>query len=407
MYSIKEEIVQLAKQCLYCNNAHCMQHCPLSNNIPLVNKAVAEGNEELAYSILAGTSVMGAFCGGVCPHSLQCQGHCVKWRTGGVKIGKIEQYIASECCYPIIDDQLLYKQSFAVVGAGPAGIAVAIELARHKGKVTIYEATGSFGGVCMYGIPSFRLDKQHVDNMLKLVKQYNIDIVYNVSVGRDITLDQLADKYCAVVVAVGYGKDYTLGIVGEQLAGVVSGSHYLANPTVGNTTIVVGGGNVAIDCARTAKRLGDNTTIAYRRTKVQMPAFATEIQHAVDEGINIVELVSPQRIVGDDRVQSVVFDNMMLSDIQADGRASVIKGEGTTTLQCSQLIVAIGSYFDSSVLQQTNIPHNNKGITVDDNGCCGGNIYACGDIVNNNNTVVYAVLTARNVARAIVDRYGK
>ncbi len=394
-------IVAEASRCLGCSKANCMAHCPLGNNIPLVMSAVAEGNMSNAYDILATTNRLGAICGTVCPHRHLCEGHCVLG-DNHINIGQVEQYVSLHHARTTVVDNTLANHNIAVIGGGVSGIACSLELCSHGAHIDIYD-NQLLGGVVAHGIPNFRLPRQYVDSVLQLVDNSSISVVQSY-VGRDISLLDIDSRYSAVYLAIGHGVDNRLGILGEDKCGVLYGNSYLANPQQLGSVVVIGGGNVAVDCARTSRRLGSSVTIAYRRTVAQMPAYDTEIAHALAEGINIIELLSPLEILGSSSVSGIILQCMQLGQIGSDNRATVVPTDSTTTLQCDNIIVATGSSMDSTVLGGSGIACNRHGVVVDDTTYTGvGNIYAGGDIVNRQGTVVHAVLDGTNSAKHITN----
>ncbi len=404
-----DSIVAEASRCLGCTNARCTAHCPLGNNIPTVMAEVASGNMAKAYDELAKTNRLGAICGTVCPHRHLCEGHCVLGDKH-INIGKVEQYISLHHAHTTVVDSSLSGHNIAVVGGGACGIACALELCSHGAHVDIFD-NNLLGGVVSRGIPGFRLPRQYVDSVLQLVDNSSISVVQSY-VGRDISLLDINSRYSAVMLSVGYGIDNTLGIVGEDKCGVLYGNSYLANPQPLGSVVVIGGGNVAVDCARTASRLGSSVTIAYRRTVAEMPAYDTEIEHSLAEGIHIATLLSPHEIVGDSAVSGITMANMQLGAVGSDNRATVQPTGEYTTLQCDNIIVATGSSMDSSVLSGSGIQCTRSGVVVDSTMHTGvGNIYAGGDIVNREGTVVHAVLdgvnSAKHIASMIVDKENK
>lgn len=395
------KIVAEASRCLGCRNAKCMAHCPLGNNIPAVMAEVAQGNMDNAYDILATTNRLGAICGTVCPHRHLCEGHCVLG-DNHINIGQVEQYVSLHHARTTVTDNSLVGHNIAVVGGGVSGIACSLELCSHGAHVDIFDKQ-LLGGVVANGIPGFRLPRQYVDSVLQLVDNSSISVVQSY-VGRDISLLDIDSRYSAVYLAVGHSVDNRLGIVGEDKCGVLYGNSYLANPQQLGNVVVIGGGNVALDCARTSRRLGSDVTIAYRRTVAEMPAYDTEIAHAQAEGINIATLLSPHEILGDSSVSGIKLQCMQLGQVGSDGRATVVGTDNYTTLACSHIIVATGSSMDSTVLAGSNVQYNRHGVVVDDTTYTGvGNIYAGGDIVNREGTVVHAVLDGTNSAKHIAN----
>ncbi len=399
--SIDKRIIAEASRCLQCSNARCRAHCPLGNDIPQLMHYVATDRADKAYEVLSATNRLGAICGVVCPHSQLCSGHCVL-ADNCIDIGAVESYIALHYSVNSVTDSQLAGHSIAVVGGGVSGIACALELCSHGAHVDIYNG-GVLGGVVASGIPSFRLPIQYVESVLNLVDNNDISVVQSY-VGTDITLAELDSRYSAVYLAVGHSVDNRLDIAGSNLPGVLYGGSYLAQRQQLGSVVVIGGGNVAVDCARTAVRNGSSVTLAYRRTIAQMPAYDSEIAHLQSEGVQILELHSPLEILGDSSVSGIVLAQMQLSACGSDGRATVVATDSTTTIQCDNIIVAVGSSMATEVLRGSNIVCRGSRVVVDNNMHTGvGNIYAGGDIVNSHTTVVHAVQDGTTTAGHILD----
>ncbi len=399
--TLQQQIVSMASRCLGCNNAKCMAHCPLGNNIPQMMYHVARQQWQQAYDVLSATNRLGAICGTVCPHRHLCEGHCVLG-SRHVDIGMVEQYVACYHSSMTITDNVLSHCNIAVVGGGVSGIACALQLCSHGAHVDIFDK-GNIGGVVADSLPTFRLPRQYVDSVIQLVDSSNITVIH-ADIGKQITLSQLDNSYDAVYLAIGHGIDNKLGITGQDKCGVLYGNQYLSNAQPLGNVVVIGGGNVAVDCARTAVRLGSTVTLAYRRTIAEMPAYDNEISHAIDEGVNIQCLLSPLSIQGDTSVSGITMQCMQLGAVGSDGRAQVVATSDTVTLPCDNVIVAVGSSMDNYMLQNSGIQYDRYGVSVDSTMHTGiGNIYAGGDIVNREGTVVHAVLNGSATAEHITN----
>ncbi len=390
-----QNVIDEAARCLNCAKAPCKKACPLSNDVPAITCALKNGEVEKAGSIVAQTNPFGAICGVVCPHEKQCQGACVLNAKGKpINVGYLEEFAYQYGFdgFAKLDNSLEGK-SVAVVGSGVAGITCAVRLAQRGARVRVFDKEDVMGGVVQHEIPRFRLNHDHIVNLIQAAKQIGVGFVRNVCVGKrdGYMLADLSAQYDAVFVATGLTIDSTLGIEGEHLDGVVYGKQFLTNAKVGSNVVVIGGGNVAMDCARTATRLGAKVTIAYRRGYQQMPAFEKEKQDALAEGVEFAYLLSPHKINGNGAVESMTFEQMALGNPGADGRASIVPTGNTQTLACDTVIVATGSKLDTTVLNGTDIKVEKGRVVVDDNLNAGGNVFFGGDNVNREGTVVWAV----------------
>ena len=317
----EEMAINEAKRCLQCKNHPCRSGCPVEIDIPGFIKHVAEGDFEAAYNVIAQSSALPAVCGRVCPQEHQCEGKCVRGIKGeSVGIGRLERFVAdwyrnNVHTKPVAPAPNGHK--VAVIGAGPSGLTVAGDLAKLGYKVTVYEALHVAGGVLMYGIPEFRLPKDIVQHEVEGLKELGVDIETNMVVGKVLTIDELMNDYGfeAVYVASGAGLPRFMGIPGESLNGVYSANEYLTRVNLmkaykedsrtpimkSKSVAVVGGGNVAMDAARCAKRLGaENVYIVYRRGMAELPARKEEVEHAEEEGIIFKTLTNPTEVLGDE-----------------------------------------------------------------------------------------------------------
>ena len=338
----EEEAVEEAKRCLNCKNPRCVGGCPVSINIPAFIHAVTEKDFKKAYEIISESSSLPAVCGRVCPQETQCEGVCIRGIKGeAVAIGKLERFVADWARENGIHPQPPKQKNghkVAVIGSGPSGLTCAGDLAKMGYDVTIYEALQKAGGVLVYGIPEFRLPKEKVVAAeVENVKGLGVDIETDVVVGKSITIDDLMDEfgYEAVFIGSGAGLPRFMGIPGEQSNGVFSANEVLTRSNLmkayedgdtpifhGKKVVVVGGGNVAMDAARTSLRLGAEVHIVYRRSEKELPARAEEVHHAKEEGIHFDLLQNPVEILADDKgwVKGIRVIKMELGEPDASGR---------------------------------------------------------------------------------------
>ncbi len=417
-----------AQRCLQCKDAKCIAGCPVMVNIPEFIKYVSEGNLPAAAECLLSDNALPAITGRVCPQETQCEMVCIRGIKGApVAIGYLERYVADwyynnmNKANPPQNSQSGCK--VAIIGSGPAGLTAAGELARLGHEVTIYEALHQPGGVLVYGIPEFRLPKKIVTDEVNRLKSLGVKIECDVVIGRTYTLNELREKFDAVFIANGAGLPIFMDIPGENLKGVYSANEYLTrvnlmraykfpeSPTPvikAKKVATIGGGNVAMDAARTAKRMGaDESIIVYRRTKAEMPARAEEIHHAEEEGIKFEFLAAPLEIIGDDKnwVKALRCQRMQLGEPDASGRRSPVPIPGSEfILECDTVIVAIGTR--ANPLLTTTCPElkvNKRGyIEVDQNGMTNlPGVFAGGDIVRGAATVILAMGDGKKCARSI------
>jgi glutamate synthase (NADPH), homotetrameric len=422
-----------ASRCLNCKKPACMNACPVSVKIPFFVKAVAEGNFSEASRIIAIDSSLPAVCGRVCPQETQCEGACVLGVKGeAVAIGKLERFVADwsrENNVYFGEKAELNGKKVAVIGSGPSGLACATDLAKMGYDVTIFEALHKAGGVLTYGIPEFRLPKEGVVAAeIENVKKLGVKIETNVVVGRTITIDDLFDieGFNAVFIGSGAGLPKFMNIPGENLNGVVSANEFLTRSNlmqaykegattpiyVGNKVCVVGGGNVAMDAARTALRLGAKVTIVYRRTEKELPARVEEVHHAKEEGIEFKMLTNPVEVLGNDKgwVNSLKCIKMELGEPDSSGRRSPIPIENSYfNIDADVVIMSLGTSPNPLIANTTKgLEQNKKGCLVaDENGVTTREgIFAGGDVVTGAATVILAMGAGRKAAVAI-DEYLK
>ena len=363
----EEEAVAEASRCLNCKNARCVQGCPVKIDIPAFVKEVKEGNYAEAAKVIGRSSALPAVCGRVCPQESQCEGQCVRGIKGeAVSIGKLERFVADWSRENGVVSEKPEKTNgikVAVIGSGPSGLTCAGDLAKLGYEVTIFEALHEPGGVLTYGIPEFRLPKQGVvQPEIENVKKLGVDIETNVIIGKSVTVDELMDEegYKAVFIGSGAGLPRFMGIPGENANGVFSANEYLTRSNLmkafrddydtpiaaGKKVAVVGGGNVAMDAARTALRLGAEVHIVYRRSEAELPARAEEVHHAKEEGIIFNLLTNPTEILTDEKgwVKGMTVRKMELGEPDASGRRRPVEIEGSDyTIDVDTVIMALGT----------------------------------------------------------------
>jgi len=421
-----------ASRCLGCKKPRCVEHCPVSLQIPQFIAQLRDGNLTEAARIIAQDSSLPSVCGRVCPQETQCEGSCILGVKGeSVAIGKLERFVGdwsiehgAEATAPAPSN----GRKVAVVGSGPAGLACAADLAKMGYEVKIFEALHKAGGVLQYGIPEFRLPKdkvvaREIENVLRLGVRIETDVI----VGHTVTVDSLLDEegYSAVFIGSGAGLPRFMGIPGENLNGVVSANEFLTRANlmkayddtydtpiyVGRRVVVVGGGNVAMDAVRTAARLGAEAHIVYRRSEAELPARAEEVHHAKQEGIEFRMLTNPVEVLGDEKgwVRGLRCVRMELGEPDASGRRSPVAVEGSEfEIGCDVVIMALGTSPNPLIASTTRgLETNRRGCLVADEvhgQTSREGIFAGGDAVTGAATVILAMGAGRRAARAI-DEY--
>ncbi|MBR1976632.1 MAG: NADPH-dependent glutamate synthase [Phascolarctobacterium sp.] len=430
----KEMAIDEAQRCLNCPKPRCVEGCPVNVEIPKFIKAVSEENFAEAIKILKRKNSLSAVCGRVCPQENQCESKCVLGIKGEpVAIGRLERFVADYAREHGLDkveaSEIVSKgKKVAIVGSGPSGLTAAGDLAKLGYDVTIYEAFHVAGGVLMYGIPQFRLPKEIVQHEIKALKDLGVKIVVNAVIGRTFTIKELMEEegFDAVYVGTGAGLPYFMDIDGENLNGVYSANEFLtrvnlmkayqfpkvATPVYcGKKAAIVGAGNVAMDAARTAKRLGaEHVYIVYRRGEDEMPARKEEIHHAKEEGIELRLLNNPVRILGDDKgwVNGLECVKMELGEPDASGRRSPVEVKGSEyVLDVDMVVMAIGQGPNPLIKQTTpELEVNKRGnIVANEVGATSiPGVFAGGDIVTGAATVISAMGAGKRAATAI-DEY--
>ena len=429
-----EEATTEASRCLHCKNPRCVTACPVSIKIPEFIAKVKEGDIKGAAAIIAEDSSLPAVCGRVCPQESQCEGSCILGVKGEpVAIGKLERFVADYSANGEEPASETGKASnakkVAIIGSGPAGLACASDLAKWGYDVTIFEALHKAGGVLEYGIPEFRLPKDKVlKREINAVKALGVKIETDVIIGRTVTIDSLIDNegFEAVFVGTGAGLPKFMGIPGENLNGVFSANEFLTRNNLmkafredyltpihaGKKCCVVGGGNVAMDAARTALRLGADTTIVYRRTEVELPARKEEVHHAKEEGIDFQMLTNPVEIIGDEKgwVKALKCIRMELGEPDESGRRSPVPIPGSEfEIPTETVIMALGTAPNPLIVKTTDGLEATRrgGLVADEEGrTTREGIFAGGDAVTGAATVILAMGAGRKAAKAI-DEYLK
>ena len=431
----KDEAMEEASRCINCKNAQCIKGCPVSINIPEFIHEVKEGDFEKAYEVISESSALPAVCGRVCPQESQCEGKCIRGIKGEpISIGKLERFVAdyasSNGIKPKKADSLNGKK-VAVIGSGPAGLTCAGDLAKLGYEVTIFEALHEPGGVLVYGIPEFRLPKQKiVAKEIENVKSLGVKIETNVVVGKSVKIDELLEDegFDAVFIGSGAGLPKFMGIPGEQSNGVFSANEYLTRSNLmkafdetsntpimrGQKVAVVGGGNVAMDAARTALRLGAEVHIVYRRSEEELPARVEEVHHAKEEGIIFDLLTNPVEILADEKgwVNGIRCIKMELGEPDASGRRRPVEVPGSEfDIPVDTVIMSLGTSPNPLISSTT------KGLEVNGRKCIIASedtgatskegVYAGGDAVTGAATVILAMGAGKAAAKGIHEYLSK
>ena len=427
-----EQAVDEAKRCLNCKNRPCVGGCPVNIRIPEFIAKVSEGDFEGAYEVISATSSLPAVCGRVCPQESQCEKYCVRGIKGEpVAIGRLERFVAdwhnaNSTKQP--EKPVSNGHKVAIVGSGPSGLTCAGDLAKLGYEVTVFEALHTAGGVLVYGIPEFRLPKDIVKKEIETLKALGVKIETNVIIGKTISVDELMGEYGfeSVFIGSGAGLPKFMNIKGENLKGVYSANEFLTRVNLmkaykpdsatpiqhGKRVMVVGGGNVAMDAARSAKRLGADVTIVYRRTEAELPARREEVEHAKEEGIAFRMLTNPLEILGNAEgwVDGIVCERMELSEPDASGRARPVPVlDSAFRIEADCVIMAIGTSPNPLIKSTTVGLETEKwgGIIADEKGLTSREgIYAGGDAVTGAATVILA-MGAGKTAAAAIDEYIK
>ena len=428
----QEEAMEEAQRCLGCKKPKCVEGCPVSINIPGFIEHIKEGNMEEAYKVIGLSSALPAICGRVCPQESQCEGQCIRGKKGeAVSIGKLERFVAD---YALEHDikpagaEVKNGHKVAVIGSGPSGLTCAGDLAKAGYDVTVFEALHELGGVLVYGIPEFRLPKQKVvKKEIEKVKELGVKFETNVVIGKSTTIDQLMEEegFEAVFIGSGAGLPMFMGIPGENANEVFSANEYLTRSNLmkafrddydtpiaaGKKVAVVGGGNVAMDAARTALRLGAEVHVVYRRSEAELPARAEEVHHAKEEGIIFDLLTNPKKINVDENgnITSMTVIKMELGEPDASGRRRPVEIEGSEyDIEVDTVIMSLGTSPNPLISSTTKGLETNRRkciVAEEENGQTSKEgVFAGGDAVTGAATVILAMGAGKAGAKGI-DEY--
>lgn len=421
----KEIALEEANRCLHCKNAPCVAGCPVNVPIPDFIAKIREGDYASAGNIIRSQNALPAICGRVCPQESQCESRCVRGIKGeAVAIGRLERFVADISSPENMNPKPSHHKA-AIIGSGPAGLTCAGVLARAGWKVTVFEALHTPGGVLMYGIPEFRLPKTLVQKEIDQIRNLGVEFVVNAPVGRCLTVDELlSEGYDAVFIGSGAGLPNFQKIPGESLCGVYSANEFLTRINLmkaytfpehdtpvraGSHVAVIGGGNVAMDAARCARRLGAEVSIVYRRSEAEMPARKEEVHHAREEGIHFCMLTNPKEILGDEKgfVRAMSCVQMELGEPDEKGRRRPVPIPGSEhEMPVETVIVAIGNSPNPMIRKTTPDLQTEKwgGIITDEYGRTSkAHVYAGGDAVTGAATVILAMGAGKKAASAILE----
>lgn len=410
-----EEIKEKSEYCLNCKIKPCSNKgCPLGNDIPTFIKAIKEENYKKAYEILSETTVLEAVCGRICPHTKQCEGSCVRGiKSKPVSIGELETFVGDISIkenYKITQNNTSNKnKKIAIIGGGPAGLTASAFLLKEGYSVTLYEKYNYLGGLLVHGIPEFRLPKNTVKDTIQKIIDLGLEVKYNMELGKDFSIQELESKYDAIFLAFGANIATKMGIYGEDLEGVYGGNQLLEynnHPDYKNKKVaIIGGGNVAMDCARTVKKLGvEEVSVIYRRAEEQMPAETKEIEEAKEEGIKFIFQNNLVKILGNNKVEQIELIKTELVQKEGETRKSPVNiPDSNYIIDIDYVIMALGSHPEQFV-SQLGLELTEKGyIKIDENNRTSNEkIFAGGDLAGAKGTVAWAARSGRDTAEAII-----
>ena len=413
---MNEKIKKYTEYCLNCPTKPCSNNgCPLNNDIPTFIKLVKEEKIEEAYKILSKTTVLGSICGRICPHMKQCQGSCIRGIKGDpVQIGEIEAFVFDKALKNkwyknIKKTRELQGKRVAVVGSGPSGLTCASFLARSGAEVTIYEKYNKLGGILEHGIPNFRLEKNILNRTIEAILDMGIKVEYNKELGKNLNLEDLEKEYDTIFLGFGANIPSKMNIEGENLEGVYGGNCLLEkgeHPSyIGKKVAVIGGGNVAMDCARTIKKLGaEKVYVIYRRAEKQMPAESKEIEEAKKEGIEFLFQNNIVKILGKNKVEKIECIKTKLIKKEGELREVPVNIDYSNyEMEIDYVVMAVGSEVEKELINKLGLKINKWGyIEVnEEHQTSKKGIYAGGDLVGDKGTVAWAARAGRDVAEII------
>ena len=411
----KEDILKKASKCSTCITKPCQVGCPLNNDTTEFIRLAKLEEFEKAYEVLSKTTVLSSVCGRICPHEKQCQGSCaMKNYYGAVEIGNIEYFIGDEAIkngWKLPQSKEKRKEKIAVVGAGPSGLTCAAFLCENGYNVTVYEKYEHLGGLLYHGIPEFRLDKKTLSKTIEKIINLGVEIKTNCELGVNIQLPDLEKEYDAIFLGFGANISRKMNIDGETLNGVYGGNELLEknlHPDYKNKKVaVIGGGNVAMDTARTIKKLGANeVTVIYRRSEKEMPAEVHEIEEAKNEKIKFLFQTNPVKIIGENKVEKIECVKMELKQKENETRLSPVEIPNSNfTIDLDYVVMAVGSKPESNILEKLNLELTDRGhIKIDKNNQTSNQkIFAGGDLAGAKGTVAWASRSGRNAAYSIMN----
>lgn len=419
---IKDQINEKANYCLNCKLKPCSNKgCPLGNNIPNFIEQIKNNNYSGAYKILSETTVLPGICGRICPHEKQCQGSCIRAIKGNpVSIGELEAFVSDKFTQEdsllkvyekdILNNKKRNNKKVAVIGGGPAGLTCSAFLAKNGIDVTIYEKYSYLGGLLVHGIPEFRLPKEIVNKAISKILKLGIKVEYNKELGKDIHLKKLTESYDVIFLGIGANVSSKMGIQGEELEGVYGGNElleYKAHPNYKEKVVsIIGGGNVAMDCAREIKRLGAKQVIViYRRAREQMPAEFKEVEAAINDGVNFLFQNNIVKIIGENKVEKIELIKTKLVQKENDTRPVPLNIEDSNyELKTDYVIMALGSMPEEYV-KEWGLKTNKWGnIEINDNyQTSNPKVYAGGDVAGIKSTVAWAAYSGREAAKNIIN----
>ncbi len=418
----EEDALKEASRCLQCNNPRCVKGCPVGIMIPSFIREILNHDLNKAYEIILESSSLPSICGRVCPQEKQCEQMCIRGlKSESIAIGALERYVGDNNTY--INKQKIVKngQKVAIIGSGPSGLACAYDLAINGFDVTIYEVLQTPGGVLTYGIPEFRLPKKIVSKEIDKLKNIGVKIINDVLIGNTLTIGDLKNEFDYIYIGTGAGTPKFMGIDGESANGVFSANEILTRINLmksykidsttpikkASTVYVIGGGNVAMDAARSLRRLGMNVHLMYRRSMNELPARKMEVNHAIEEGIIFDTLKLPKKILVDDdnNVVGMQVVDMILDEEDESGRRSVQEdSQSLQQITCDMVVMALGTSINHEAIKNTDIKTTDRGlIETNDSKTSIDNVYAGGDVVTGAATVILAMEAGKSAAKKILE----